>query len=1003
MGADMGYPSLFRNFASEHMPSIFDYGPGAGTGGLWMQDPGMPAEMNNQFYSGELDDELDLPPSDGAEGPRRSSRAGQTVLSITRPTDMAMDGSLHMYVSSLSGGQFRYIGDSVGYVVRISNTTKPADVPPKISGASAADLIAALSSASNDVRLAAQRELLRKGPSAATSAGIERVMFDDKRSAETRVAALWTLEQLDGVRSHATLWRAEKVPALRESAIRALTDRRDQLTDLNAAPFVAALKDANPDVRVQAINSLVRLSATSSASALIPLLADADPAISHLTRQALVTLDAREVALRALDTGSPAVQTGALQALERMHDVQTVEALITRAQNAKSFAARRPILAALARLYNVEATWTGDWWTTHPSTVGPYYAPQGWEESPRIRPVLVQALSETKGADFTALAGDLALNGVLPTGSGPLLAALNAGNNPQRDTVIVSLIGHQQLDDSFLPVLEQLEKQPGAIHGAVATLVSAQTSLPDDALPMLRREALDPSLSGAARAEALTAIARLTSPAALAAATEVFARVNPAPGTDPAVETAWRRYVGDRNRIGQIDQFVELAGNSDPEQRVLAFSVLTQLQRLTKGRNNMFATMFAGPLVKVNAAVDNAWKDPAIAPNLVRAIAIMKLEANYADQLKAATRRRSRNGLRHPSSRELNMSQQFDSNGVSRRDFVKGVAGMAGAFAMSGCMGTAAAVATSGGAMSSSSLSSWRDRMGLELFTVRDVIVKDFEGTLAQVRAAGYREVETTTYAGKAPSEVRAILDRVGLTAPSTHVALMQGPDLEKQLAGYQMIGHRYAAASGPRPAGMGPGGRAGGPPPGGAPGGPPPGGPPRGGFVMPAMTMDAVKRQADMLNAVGAAAKPYGIKVLIHNHTMEFEPFADGTTPYEMLFASTDPSSVVFELDIGWARVAGQDPLALFAKHPGRFPLWHVKDMAGLAALSGMKSESERMRAAKIVPVGSGDIDYRPIFEHAAETGLEHYFIEQDTAPDTGSLDAMRLSATNLRRQLGG
>jgi len=348
------------------------------------------------------------------------------------------------------------------------------------------------------------------------------------------------------------------------------------------------------------------------------------------------------------------------------------------------------------------------------------------------------------------------------------------------------------------------------------------------------------------------------------------------------------------------------------------------------------------------------------------------------------------------------MAQQFDSNGVSRRDFVKGVAGIAGAFAMTGCMGTAAAAAGSSGAMSSSSLSTWRDRMGLELFTVRDVIVKDFEGTLAQVRAAGYREVETTTYAGLAPKEVRAILDRVGIAAPSTHVALTQGPDLEKQLAGYQEIGHRYAAASGPRPAGMGGGRGAGaGGPPAGAPGGPPPGG--GRGFTPPPVTMDSVKRQADMLNAVGAAARPYGIKVLIHNHTGEFEPFADGTTPYEMLFASTDPSTVVFELDIGWARVAGQDPLALFAKHPGRFPLWHVKDMAGLAALSGMKTQNERQRAAKIVPVGSGDIDYRPIFEHAAETGLEHYFIEQDTAPDTGSLDAMRLSATNLRRQLGG
>lgn len=166
-------------------------------------------------------------------------------------------------------------------------------------------------------------------------------------------------------------------------------------------------------------------------------------------------------------------------------------------------------------------------------------------------------------------------------------------------------------------------------------------------------------------------------------------------------------------------------------------------------------------------------------------------------------------------------------------------------------------------------------------------------------------------------------------------------------------------------------------------------------------MTMDSVKRQADMLNAVGTSAKAYGIKVLIHNHTGEFEPFADGSTPYELLFANTDPSVVVMELDIGWARVAGQDSLGLFAKHPQRFPLWHVKDMAGLATVQALATQGERQRAAKIVPVGLGDINYRPIFEHAAETGLEHYFIEQDTAPETGSLAAIRLSATNLRKQL--
>jgi sugar phosphate isomerase/epimerase len=322
------------------------------------------------------------------------------------------------------------------------------------------------------------------------------------------------------------------------------------------------------------------------------------------------------------------------------------------------------------------------------------------------------------------------------------------------------------------------------------------------------------------------------------------------------------------------------------------------------------------------------------------------------------------------------MSNWTEAEDVNRRTFVKSVAAMAGAMALGGC-------ARMGGATTSAMVPSrtpamWADRMGLELFTVRDQIDKDFAGTLAQVAAAGYKEVETTSYANLSPAQVRAALDSAGLSATSTHVALTAGPELERQLAGYQQIGHRYSAARG---AG-GPGGR-GGPPP------PPP-------------TVDTIKRQAELYNQIGTAGKPYGVKVLIHNHTNEFEPFADGTTtPYEVLFANIDPDVVVMELDIGWSTVAGHPALELFAQHPGRFPLWHVKDMADLATVHAMKTQAERQRAAKIVPVGLGDINYRPIFERSADAGLQHYFIEQDTAPTTGSLAAMRLSAQSLRRVL--
>jgi sugar phosphate isomerase/epimerase len=298
----------------------------------------------------------------------------------------------------------------------------------------------------------------------------------------------------------------------------------------------------------------------------------------------------------------------------------------------------------------------------------------------------------------------------------------------------------------------------------------------------------------------------------------------------------------------------------------------------------------------------------------------------------------------------------------------------------------------------------------------------DFDATLAQVAEAGYREVEFFAYNGRTPEQVKAVLDRVGLRAPSTHFALRPGPDLEKQLAGYQLMGHKFAAAGGPGGPGRGPGG--GGPPGGGAPGGagapgaaapggapgagapgaPGAGGPPGGGQRPPAppQTLDSVHRTIDQLNQIAAAAKPYGIKVLVHNHTVEFERLADGRTPYDVMLAELDPERVVLELDIGWATVAGHNALDLFAKNPGRFPLWHVKDMAGLASLQGKTNMTERQRAAQIVPVGRGEIDYRPIFAQAATAGLQHYFVEQDTAPNGGdSIAAIRESFASLKRTL--
>jgi sugar phosphate isomerase/epimerase len=164
--------------------------------------------------------------------------------------------------------------------------------------------------------------------------------------------------------------------------------------------------------------------------------------------------------------------------------------------------------------------------------------------------------------------------------------------------------------------------------------------------------------------------------------------------------------------------------------------------------------------------------------------------------------------------------------------------------------------------------------------------------------------------------------------------------------------------------------------------------------------TADDVKQEAARYNQFGKLAEKFDIKLLIHNHTVEFIPTKDtNELPYTIMLAETDPALVVFQMDIGWASVAGQNPIELFHQHPGRFVLWHVKDAACLKALPPVPDQGARMAEARLVPVGLGDIDYGEIFKAADIAGMKHFAIEQDTAADWGdSIAAARVSYEHLR-----
>jgi sugar phosphate isomerase/epimerase len=115
-------------------------------------------------------------------------------------------------------------------------------------------------------------------------------------------------------------------------------------------------------------------------------------------------------------------------------------------------------------------------------------------------------------------------------------------------------------------------------------------------------------------------------------------------------------------------------------------------------------------------------------------------------------------------------------------------------------------------------------------------------------------------------------------------------------------------------------------------------------------------------------ACKKAGIQFCYHNHDFEFKDMG-GQHGYDVLLKETDPGLVKFELDLYWASFAGKDPVEIFRQHPGRFPLWHVKDM-------------DNTPKKFFTEVGNGVIDFKAIFAHARESGMKHYFVEQDICP---------------------
>ena len=302
------------------------------------------------------------------------------------------------------------------------------------------------------------------------------------------------------------------------------------------------------------------------------------------------------------------------------------------------------------------------------------------------------------------------------------------------------------------------------------------------------------------------------------------------------------------------------------------------------------------------------------------------------------------------------MGDKIEKSAVDRRTFLfqLAAAGVGGSL-LTSCAGMMSG-ATAGGAGGASA-----NMIGLQLYTVRDLLDKDFEGTIEKVAAIGYKNLEFAGYYNRTPEQVRALLDRLGLVSTSSHIgAPLMRQDAAGQIRAAKTIGQQYITI-------------------------------PSYSFARDG-GVDAWKKGAAEFNQWGAQCKAAGIKLAYHNHNFEFANLANGPTGYDVLQRETDPSLVDFEMDLYWTAFADRDPIALFAQYPGRFAMWHVKDLLLTNGTKGM------------APVGRGTLNFRDYFAHRDQAGMKHFFVEHDTAAQYpgGSLASIQASHDTLKQIVG-
>jgi len=413
---DHGYPRRYMHFADEVVAPLADYGGGSGTGACWIDEPWMPAALNDQPYT------CDWGTGRIYRHPLVSRGAGyeakqESFLEINRSTDLDVDAIGNIYAASWRNGGFKWSGPDVGFIARLRPEGLAAISPPDTKVASAADLVKLLAGPSHRLRLEAQRAILQRSLAAEAEPGLTTLARDASARPAARVAAIFTLALGRREAAVTGLTGLAADTSVGAWAIRALGDLAATGVQVPSQTLRAAAAAADARTRKEAIVALVHAGDAEAARTILPLTADGDPVVAHTAVEGLVRLaSTREgdviaacvAVIDAADTQA-AMRRAACCVLGEIHAEAAVDAVLPRL--AAADAVRRADLAwAAARLWQRESRWQGDGWGTRPDTRGPYYALEQWSASPRIVAALGAAVGAATAAELPAVARAVGLH-----------------------------------------------------------------------------------------------------------------------------------------------------------------------------------------------------------------------------------------------------------------------------------------------------------------------------------------------------------------------------------------------------------------------------------------------------------------------------------------------------------------------------------------------------------------------------------------------------------------